>query len=729
MSVTVTIPTTSDYREAVAPAFNRIILVGNYIYGITSSSIVKISKTDLSNQTTANFASDGNHTNASDILYVASANRIYVAFPKTGHTTLSEVHPDTLAISDVINEGDAAAGTISMDSDGTYLYLLLAAAANIITLRKYPLSDFSNPTEINVTTLRGADGLIHSGGFLYFIGWAPAGQAAPRVYKVSTSALTFTSSALVSPSTVLRLHHTAANSGNIYFMSEEVIDKVWVINASTLTSQLLTLPTGVSGGDHVGLTSDGVDVWNLRSNGLAIRIASSLETQIYTLSQAYLNNLIGDGTYLYGTEQAKVVRYGINPRPGTAQWVQIVGGGLTDYGHGVAADKDGNVLFTGNAGGYIFLNKYTPTGSVIWSKTLGTGAGYSIACEPITGNIYLTGAFTGAGTLGGDTIPGQGYSDIFVAKYLPNGDHVWSKGFIGPVEDSGKSICIAPDGDLLITGFFYGATNFGGIVLNSAGGSDVFLCKVRASDGVVTWAKRWGEAQDAQNDFGTSVSTDSAGNIFLGGQFGNTVDFGCGNLVSSGLDGFITKRDSAGDCTWSNRIGGTLADQVNGVAVFANGDVVAIGTFMGAFDFGLGTVTSSGRRDIFAVKYSADGNTVRWVKTFGGIYQVDDQGMAVTVDQNDNVIITGRSTGDTDFGGGVIAMQPLDIFVVKYDSNGVYLWGISFGSWSLDMGLSVAVDPFGNVLVSGQFYGEVDFGGIVKTHAGGGDAFVLKLGA
>ena len=56
-----------------------------------------------------------------------------------------------------------------------------------------------------------------------------------------------------------------------------------------------------------------------------------------------------------------------------------------------------------------------------------------------------------------------------------------------------------------------------------------------------------------------------------------------------------------------------------------------------------------------------------------------------------------------------------------------HLWSKRFGDGDDQHARSVAVDASGNVIVTGYFYGTIDFGGGALTSAGGGDIFVAKF--
>src|SRR6185369_6676346 len=102
-----------------------------------------------------------------------------------------------------------------------------------------------------------------------------------------------------------------------------------------------------------------------------------------------------------------------------------------------------------------------------------------------------------------------------------------------------------------------------------------------------------------------------------------------------------------------------------------------------------------------------------------------------------NIFIAGYFTGTVDFGGGALtSVGGLEMFLAKYSSTGTHLLSKRFGSTADDLAKSVAIDPFGNVLLTGTFRGNVSFGGATLTsdgtfqspyYPGGPDVFIAKF--
>jgi hypothetical protein len=79
-----------------------------------------------------------------------------------------------------------------------------------------------------------------------------------------------------------------------------------------------------------------------------------------------------------------------------------------------------------------------------------------------------------------------------------------------------------------------------------------------------------------------------------------------------------------------------------------------------------------------------------------------------------NIFVSGNYSGMLDFGMGTITSKGVsDLFVAKLDPDGNPLWTRSFGDLSTDIwARSIQVDPTdGGVWLFGSYMGTVDFGG------------------
>jgi hypothetical protein len=101
-----------------------------------------------------------------------------------------------------------------------------------------------------------------------------------------------------------------------------------------------------------------------------------------------------------------------------------------------------------------------------------------------------------------------------------------------------------------------------------------------------------------------------------------------------------------------------------------------------------------------------------------------------------NVYCTGEfyNTIDFDPGGSTYNLSSNgrnDIFVLKLDSDGNFLWAENIGGWYEDYGAQVLIDRFGDLIIGGSFVGEVDFDpgtdSTLLVSVSVDDAFLLNL--
>lgn len=417
-------------------------------------------------------------------------------------------------------------------------------------------------------------------------------------------------------------------------------------------------------------------------------------------------------------------------------WSKAIGG------RSVKIDASGDVVLVGSLYGTVdfgggpltsagstdvFIAKFDADGNHLWSKRFGDEndqIGEGVAVDG-SGNVVITGWFTGTVDFGGGPLVSTDYDiDVFVAKFDADGNHLWSKRFDSSVYGLEVISTVAVDGsdNVVIAEQFVGTVDFGGVPLTSAGSVDIAVAKFDASGGHL-WSKGFG---DDNYQIAQSIAADGSGNVVITGYFGGTVDFGGGPLSSWGSDMFLAEFDAGGNHIWSKRFGSEFSGysiQGQSVTTDSSGNVVVTGYFNNTVDFGGGPLTSAGYAiDIFVAKFDVNGNDL-WSRNFGDTdYQL---GQAVAVDGSGNIVLTGHFWGTVDFGGGPLTALPFfeDIFIAKLDTDGNYIWSQGFGGDYTDRGLSVAGGGSDSFVATGSFSGTVDFGGGPLT----GFAFLVKF--
>ncbi len=300
----------------------------------------------------------------------------------------------------------------------------------------------------------------------------------------------------------------------------------------------------------------------------------------------------------------------------------------------------------------------------------------------------------------------------------------WAKSAGGGTNDSGTSSATDASGNVYIAGEFSSPTIvFGSYTLtnvNTDGNySDIFIAKYDAT-GNVLWAKSVGaKIWSTVCGTGVNISTDIDGNVFLASAFvSSNITLDTTLLIgNSYYNIFVVKYDSTGNVLWAKSAGGNKEKYIGGITTDNFGNVCIAGTFSESAIFGTTTLTGGG---IFIVKYNPNGNVI-WAKKATSYGFVD----GISADLAGNIYITGTFSNDSIVFDTTTLVNAgctgafgncADIFVVKYDPLGDFMWAKSFGGTSYDFAGGIKADANENVFVSAYSY----------NSAGGDDVIVVK---
>ncbi len=336
-------------------------------------------------------------------------------------------------------------------------------------------------------------------------------------------------------------------------------------------------------------------------------------------------------------------------------------------------------IFPGNPGGNIFIIKLNSSGDLIWGKTITNSSSVSNVTYALSIDAFANILITGTCGPQTDLDPGGGIYilptisngvDIFVLKLNANGDFTWAKNFGSQSSfDIVNGIASDASGAVYLTGVFWSGFDFdpGSNVYNislSGNSNSAYILKLD-QNGNFIWARHF-DAYTTQS-LGQSVSVDASGNVYVGGIFYSLTDFDPGpgvfNLTASIEDCFICKLDASGKFVWAKSFGSPAPEFLNGLFLDSSSNVYATGSFYLSTDFDPGAgnyiLTSAGGKDVFVVKLDKSGEFV-WAKAMGGTG--DDIGNSIATETNGNSIYTIGSfenTADIDPGNGITNLTSL----------------------------------------------------------------------
>lgn len=362
-----------------------------------------------------------------------------------------------------------------------------------------------------------------------------------------------------------------------------------------------------------------------------------------------------------------------------------------------------------------------------------TGTGYQPSKKvgvDALGNAYIAGEFTrGSITLGTTTLLNRGSTDVYFAKYSPQGQLVWVQQLAGVGVDAVTDLAVDAAGNAYLTGWFgpdYSppppypkvAITIGSTTLT--GGSDskteLFLVKFDPQ-GKVLWAQN-SVGLLSSNSSG-SLALDQSGNVYLLGYLSSGSRLAQVSLppTSRVNPAFLAKFNNQGTLQWLKSSSDYGDGELLDLAVDAAGNVLIVGVLTKAFQAGTVTVTPQlatpdyfVASELYLVKLDPQGQGLwgqylaytayqPYITTGSATHTYGDVALAVTA-QGD-VLCARTFMGSTRQSGYTfVAKGGTDIVLLAYSAQGAYKWSNQLGGSdpivNSDQIHGLAVDKAGN---------------------------------
>lgn len=235
------------------------------------------------------------------------------------------------------------------------------------------------------------------------------------------------------------------------------------------------------------------------------------------------------------------------------------------------------------------------------------------------------------------------------------------------------------------------------------------------------------------NDESAQVCTDADGNVYQTGTFYGTASFQGTvlNSVSNGTNWFLAKYNADGDLIWVRNVlnGNTNYKLVKAITADVSGNIYIAGEYDDTVLVGGTQLITSGYYDVFLAKFDASGNT-QWVETGGGLF--DERAFALTTDPSGNIYLAGCFTEEADFDTVSLTGSSVnfsdDAMLLCYNASGQIQYGKSFGGISYERATDVAY--YNNSLYLTGYFASIDasFGAeMLHCTNGGNDLFLARL--
>ena len=349
----------------------------------------------------------------------------------------------------------------------------------------------------------------------------------------------------------------------------------------------------------------------------------------------------------------------------------------------------------------------------------GTGGevAYSVVVDG-SGDAYVTGVTASTNFPTSPSVYQPKYAgdgDVFVTEFDPAGTGLIFSTYLGGTGDDTPAQIYLDNtrpnatGNLFLTGsttsLNYPVTGaafqqvFGGI-------QDAFLSELKPDGSALVMSTYIG---GTGTDFGTALTLDSSGNIYVVGS-ANSTNFPTKNALQLGNNGFydvfVTEVSPVGQLEYSTYLGGTLSDYGTGISVDSNGNILVSGyTFSSDFPTQNALQsTLAGGSDLFVSKFTPGSTSLLFSTYLGG--SSNDESLGMTLDSGGNIYLTG-STQSLNFPVTTSAYQSsllgtANAFITKLapDASQVLL-STYFGGGQTDQADALALDSAGNIYITG----------------------------
>lgn len=341
------------------------------------------------------------------------------------------------------------------------------------------------------------------------------------------------------------------------------------------------------------------------------------------------------------------------------------------------------------------------------------------------GSFYCTGEVSDT-TYFADTTFVANFGDIFIAKFTAEGELLWVRTCGGTGLDRGLDLKVDSDDNAVITGFFSGSATFGDITLVSTDHHDLFIAKYNTNGNLIWVVQGAGSGIDE----GLCLATNSTNDIYVGGFFESTLNIGSYNLSTGNTEAlFLAKLDPAGNVIWAKQsvMGEFGMAAIIDIVIDPSGDIIFTGYFHRETTFQNTTLFSyDDSDDIFIAKYNSNGIKI-WVIQAGG--DNDDKGNGIAVDESGNIYLVGEFRSTANFGNFTFSSIDgnADLFLAKLDQSGNFQWVNQGSGAQSDVAYSVCYNQINGLVICGGYSSDFTIGDSTFNSGATADIFAASF--
>ncbi len=282
----------------------------------------------------------------------------------------------------------------------------------------------------------------------------------------------------------------------------------------------------------------------------------------------------------------------------------------------------------------VLVGTVTAQVDTLWTRTYGGSDNDGArSIVPTVDGGFITVGYSYSG--------GAGDGDVFLIKTDALGNPTWTRTYGGPGLDYGYGVCQTADGGYAFTGY---------TTATGAGYLDLYLVRTDAA-GAEIWSRSYG---GMAADEGRAICETSDGHLLVTGC---TASFGAGES-----DVYLLKVDATGDTLWSRTWGGSETEWGAAICETSDSNYAICGT----------TGSTSGNRDVYAIKVQPDGTTL-WAQHYGRMTAADsDWGTGLVPMDDGGLVLTG-------YGNNHSINDANDLWLIRTSASGGLQWTRRYG--------------------------------------------------
>lgn len=222
-----------------------------------------------------------------------------------------------------------------------------------------------------------------------------------------------------------------------------------------------------------------------------------------------------------------------------------------------------------------------------------------------------------------------------------------------------------------------------------------------------------------KDDYATCLTVDNQGNSIIGGWYDSVTTINGADSTASylGVDAILFKQDSNGNMLWSKTFGAPSVDQITAITTDDQDNIYIAVRSSGQLIIGADTVGWAWYEDPFIAKLDPLGNFI-WAKSFKSV-RSNTLINSIKVANNGDIYTVGQFLDSMALQGHKLIGDYYEGFVARFDNGGNYISLNHIGGPDYDVSRDIVLTNDKGYVITGSFKDTVNFGNTFLYNSGG----------